>query len=131
MNRIYKISCLSLLSVMAACAPAGYYDSNGEYRSYGQSDGFRNEHAMAGTPDINNHPADTVYIPDNHVSYYDNDHHYTEEDSGIRIPRESFPPRGMCRVWFTDRPASSQPPVESCNDIRSRVPNGAYVIYGQ
>jgi hypothetical protein len=41
-----------------------------------------------------------------------------------------FPPRGMCRVWFTKRAPANQPAIESCNGIKSRVPAGAYVIYG-
>jgi hypothetical protein len=124
MNTQCKIACLSLLSVMAACAPAGYYDSNGDYRSYGQSDSFRHEHALAGTPDANTYSEDRS-------GYYDRDGNYVTEDSGVHIPRDYLPPRGMCRVWFAGRTLENQPAVESCNGIKNRVPEGAYVIYGK
>lgn len=124
MNTPCKMACLSLLSIIAACAPAGYYDSNGEYRSYGQSDSFRHEHAMAGTV----HTHEDSY---SHSGYYDRDDNYVEEDSGLYIPREYLPPRGMCRVWFADRSLRDQPAVESCNGIKNRVPDGAFVIYGK
>src|ERR1700722_5176133 len=123
MNSISKVACLSLVSVMAACAPAGYYDSNGEYRSYGQSDSFRHEHAMSDTPT----PEDSY----SRSGYYDHDGNYVTEDSGLHIPRDYLPPRGMCRVWFADRPLGNQPAVESCNGIKNRVPDGAYMIYGK
>jgi len=138
MNTLTKIGCLSLAALMAGCVPAGYYDSNGVYRSYGKSDSFRNEHAMAGTPETST----TTYSDEYAVApstttiiytkpgYYDRNGYYIAADSGPHVPEDLFPPRGMCRVWFTDRAVSYQPPVESCNGIQSRVPAGAYVIYG-
>ena len=51
-------------------------------------------------------------------------------DSGLTVPKDMFPPRGMCRVWFVQSTPFEQPDIESCNDIKSRVPAGAYVIYG-
>jgi len=126
MNLSRTIACLSLASVIASCTPAGYYDSNGEYRSYGSSDSFRHENAMAGTPVSHAYP-DTTY---DRAGYYDRNGYYIARDNGPRVSDELFPPRGMCRIWFADRPADDQPRVESCNGIRSRVPAGAYVIYG-
>ncbi len=106
MNTTRKIACLCFLSVIAACTPAGYYDSNGQYRSYGQSDSFRHEHALAGTPDAN------VYSEDRRPDYYEHDSGYIEENSGLNIPKAYLPPHGMCRVWFADRPLRNQPAVE-------------------
>ncbi len=127
MNIIRTITCLSLVSFMAACAPSGYYDSNGEYRSYGKSDSFRHGNAMAGTPNTNVYPAEVTY---SRAGYYDRNGYYIATDSGPRVPQSFFPPRGMCRVWFADRVANDQPRVESCSGIQNRVPVGAYVIYG-
>jgi len=127
MNITHIIACLSLASLVSACAPAGYYDSNGEYRSYGKSDSFRHDKPIAGTPTTQADPEDVTY---SRAGYYDRNGYYIAADSGPHVPDSFLPPRGMCRVWFTDRPIESQPPVESCNGIRSRVPAGAYVIYG-
>jgi len=122
---------------MSACEPSGYYDSNGQYRSYGASDSYRHDNAMGGTAPTttvvtypsNNAPynADGTFT---RAGYYDHNGYYIAADSGPRIPEGYFPPRGMCRIWFTDRPAGAQPGIESCAGIRSRVPEGAYVVYG-
>lgn len=141
--RITSLALLASLSV-AACAPAGYYDSTGAYHSYGASDSYRtttprgNEPAPGGNGDryyrsddrdYRTAPVTTAVIYDR-PGYYDYNGYYIASESGPEIPGRYFPPRGMCRVWFTDRPVSEEPPVESCQGIQSRVPAGAYVVYG-
>jgi len=53
MKACLKLLLISSCLLASACAPAGYYDSNGVYRSYGKSDSFRNDTVMAGTPTAN------------------------------------------------------------------------------
>ncbi len=129
------LACLSLLSIVAACAPSGYYDSNGQYRSYGASDTYRNNHPMAGTAaeseyDEEHYPATNTTVIYTRPGYYDRNGYYIARDSGPHLSNDLLPPHGMCRVWCTDRPTSEEPPVESCVGIQNRVPVGAYVIYG-
>lgn len=130
---------LSLLMCSAACAPAGYYDANGDYRSYGKSDSYRTstvrDDGAPGNPD--NHTAyavpaqSTTTVIYDRPGYYDSNGYYVSADNfPTAVPKSMLPPRGMCRVWFADRPARYQPEVESCSGIQSRVPEGAYVIYG-
>ena len=129
--------CLALLacvSLLAACEPpsGGYYDRNGtwiptdtphnmEKRAHAPSPGYDSRY------DHGDYYEDYYYDYDRR-GYYDRYGYYDRDDLGV--PEGMFPPRGMCRVWFKDRPVSEQPPVESCNSIRARVPYGAYVIYG-
>lgn len=47
----------------------------------------------------------------------------------IKVPRGHMPPKGMCRMWYHDRPPGHQPPAVSCRQIR-RVPSNARVIRG-
>jgi hypothetical protein len=135
MNIKTKLMCFSLATLMGACAPAGYYDSNGVYRSYGQSDSYRHDRPMTPAPAaaVETYPSDTVEtttIIYTRPGYYDRNGDFIAANSGPRVPAEYFPPRGMCRVWFTGRPAQYQPAIESCTGIQSRVPADAYVVYG-
>lgn len=56
-----------------------------------------------------------------------------DRDDGRRYIRADghYPPPGMCRVWFYDRPAGHQPPPTNCREAR-RVANryGGRVIFG-
>jgi len=136
MKTASKLLCLSLASFVAACAPSGYYDSNGVYRSYGQSDSYRHDRPM--TPPapaaVNTYsdevPVTTTTVTYTRPGYYDRNGYFIAANSGPRVPSDYFPPRGMCRVWFPERPAQYQPAIESCAGIQSRVPDGAYVVYG-
>lgn len=111
---------VAAISLLAACVPpsGGYYDERGNYIPYPPAD--RAVVAPAPGP---------VYTFERR-GYYDYNGYYLPMDSGLSVPRSMFPPRGMCRVWFTDRTASEQPAPESCSGINYRVPAGAYVIYG-
>ncbi len=127
-------ACVSLVSLLSACGvPSdGYYDANGNFVSN------ITPHEMASThpalPNARgNYPADSRYYSNNsydRAGYYDRNGYYIERNNGFAVPDNMFPPRGMCRVWFTDRNPSQQPAVESCDGIKSRVPAGAYVIFG-
>ena len=79
------------------------------------------------------HPVTTVttttYSYDR-AGYYNQDGSYIGVHSDFAVPPDMFPARGMCRVWFPDRRPVNQPDIESCDGIKSRVPVGAYVIYG-
>ena len=125
---IRTLSCVSLISLLAACGTpnGGYYDHNGNYIATDTPHNMQtNTHAPL--PGGVNDDEDYRYT---RRGYYDYNGYYIPTDSGLSVPANMFPPRGMCRVWFTDRAAVDQPPIESCVGIRARVPAGAYVIYG-
>ncbi len=130
------LASLAAVTLMSACVPAGYYDSSGEYRSYGKSDSYNHNVPMAATPPSTTHvyydePAPTTTIIYDRPGVYDRNGYYLSTDSGPTVPDDFFPPRGMCRVYFQDRPLSEQPPIESCRTIRSHhIPGGAYIMYG-
>jgi hypothetical protein len=47
------------------------------------------------------------------------------------VPKAYIPPRGMCRIWVDNVPATRQPAPTDCpTAIRNRPPN-AKVIFGQ
>ena len=58
------------------------------------------------------------------------DHSYFQRHGYNRldIPKGHYPPPGECRVWFPDRPAGQQSPPGNCDQLRRRVPAGAWLI---
>jgi hypothetical protein len=138
MRGLTTLVCISAVSLVSACgAPyGGYYDDNGNYVSYEHY----NKEARAYEPTpagyTNNpryddsRPTYTTTTTYDRPGYYDYYGHYIDRDEDFGVPEDMFPPRGMCRVWLPNRSPVHQPPVESCDGIRSRVPVGAYVIYG-
>lgn len=137
---------LACLTMLSACGDPnrGYYDANGNYvpppnatsdaqrthapdpghtDKYGYRDHYRDHGVVKRTT------VTTTYTYDR-PGYYDYYGDYTSFSGDLNAPAELFPPRGMCRVWFPERAIENQPAVESCDGIRARVPDGAYVIYG-
>lgn len=57
--------------------------------------------------------------------------HRTSHDAkDADIPAASRPPKGMCRIWLNDVPASQQPAATDCaTAVRNRPQNGR-VIFG-
>lgn len=140
-----KIACLSALAALAACGPNdGYYDSRGNYHYSGAADYYgadssRDDNYYVDNSAVRGDPAkvagydrnlDPEVRPYRRAGYYDYNGYYIPYADGPVVPRAYMPPKGKCRVWFTDRPAVEQPPVESCIGIKYRVPAGAYVIFG-
>lgn len=129
------LACASLLPLLAACGTpdGGYYDANGNYNP---TDTPHNTQQDAHSPlpgGTRDYRADRGYYENNNYNrrgYYDGNGYYIARNNGFTVPDDMFPPRGMCRVWFTERDPSQQPAVESCNGIKARVPAGAYVIFG-
>lgn len=135
--RITKpLAVLSLLTVLAACGAQhnGYYAADGTYVK---------PHDGAFSNDINERRAnyDQTVIAEQQKAaasryaferrgYYDYYGNFIVLDSSMGVPPAMFPPAGMCRVWFPDRPLQTQPRVESCANISDRAPSGTYVIYG-
>lgn len=139
MRSLTSLACLCSLSLLTACgAQDGYYDTNGNYVAppNATTDVHRRHSPSPGGS------SDDYYGRRHHDrydngtyayerrGYYDYDGYYIDRDDHLNAPESMFPPRGMCRVWFTDRVPSKQPGIESCDGIRTRVPDGAYVIYG-
>jgi len=125
-------------SLLSGCATPdnGYYDANGNWIPYNRYNREAHEHSPlpGGTYDSRYDRAPvtttvTTYTYDR-PGYYDYNGYYIAPGGGLNVPPEMSPPHGMCRIWFSERTADSQPPIETCEGIRSRVPMGAYVIYG-
>lgn len=130
MRILPSLACLSLLTLLAACGESsqGYYDSNGRYIYNSTNGSAPFEHDVTLRDHIRNENRPNGY---DRRGYYDYDGNYsTTYNDGLSVPKNMFPARGMCRVWFVDREPSRQPNVESCTSIKQRVPSGAYVIYG-
>ena len=134
MRTLPSIACLSLLTLLAACgeSSSGYYNANGDYIYNSTNGSAPFEHDVTLRDHMRNEnrakSTDATYAK---RGYYDYDGTYsTTYNDGLTIPKNMFPARGLCRVWFTDRAAQYQPKVESCTNIKQRVPVGAYVIYG-
>lgn len=131
MRILPMITCFSALTLLAACGEQeGYYDSNGNYvaPSNVTTQAQRNHAPSPGhSGDGYGHEHHDRY---DRAGYYDYNGYYIAKDGGLNVPEDMSPPRGMCRVWFVDRVPANQPAVESCDSIKSRVPAGAYVIYG-
>lgn len=47
-----------------------------------------------------------------------------------RVPPGHMPPPGLCRIWLPGRPPGHQPPPGRCEELRYRVPPGAFLIGG-
>ncbi len=129
--------CVSAVALLAACGTpdGGYYDKNGNYVPTDTPYNMRtNAHSPmpGGNPDYlaDREDNNREYPRFKRRGYYDYNGYYIARDSGLTVPSDMFPPRGMCRVWFVDRMVDEQPGIESCDGIRYRVPAGAYVIYG-
>lgn len=129
MSGIERLACAGFILALSACDYSGAYDSNGTYvtpsdaqRYHDASDERHSTRIITTTS-----PNATVY---NHRGYYDYYGNYITLDNNVGIPQEMMPPPGMCRVWLPNREASRQPGIDNCEGIRSRVPIGAYVIYG-
>jgi len=131
MRTVISLACISLLSLLSACATpdAGYYDANGNWIANNPNNANHSHAPLPGGTHDYRDDNSSAYTYDRR-GYYDYNGYYIDQNGGLSVPQDMFPPRGMCRVWFTQRDLVNQPPVESCNDIRSRVPAGAYVIYG-
>lgn len=129
------LACACLMPVLAACeAPdGGYYDKNGNWIATGSPYAVsKQSHApLPGGPRDGYYDEDNSYYKYDRRGYYDSYGTYVVAVPVMTsVPDSMFPPRGMCRVWFPDRMLTDQPRVESCNGIHSRVPAGAYVIFG-
>ena len=152
MRLIKTLSTVALMSLLSACGTPsdGYYDANGNFVPNNPYNRTNHDHAPlpGGThpPETYNDAytdryddgihggrktvtTTTTYSYDR-PGYYNANGYYDTMEGGATVPSDMFPSHGMCRVWFPSRPALNQPPVESCDGIQSRVPAGAYVIYG-
>ena len=130
MRPLTSLACVSLIALLSACGEPsdGYYDANGRYID-------TSANSAPGVHDVTlrDRAKHTTHAPNySRRGYYDYNGNYIDSDEeSVSVPRSMFPARGMCRIWLTDgRDDVNQPPVESCNRIRTRVPAGAYVIYG-
>lgn len=130
---VAALACVAVVSLLAGCAePSGYYDQNGHYvlhnTPHNAKDHPQSFNSRKNT-DYDYQPSHSAYDYDRR-GYYNQNGYFVPTDSAHTVPENMFPPRGMCRVWFTERANMDQPAIESCDGIKSRVPAGAYVIYG-
>lgn len=136
---ILVLTSLSAVLLLGACGvpqDKGYYNENGRFvRTDTPHNMTKREHVAREVFDNDDHANRNDYNNNerNRDRYYDRQG-YSVEDRGmsgnIVVPASMVPPRGMCRVWFTSRVATDQPSPEPCNNIKSRVPVGAFVVYG-
>lgn len=147
MRALPLLTCFSLMSVLSACGTQGdLYDSKGNRVDnpnnpypYNNSDypNSRNSYydrdydnrASSQNRRVSTTTTTTTYKYDR-PGYYNYDGSYIGTEIDFIVPEDMFPPRGKCRIWYSDRDPSDQPRVQSCKGIKSRVPDGAYVIYG-
>lgn len=134
MRLLKPIAIISLLSVLAACGANnnGYYAADGTYvkPNEGKFSNDINERRADYDQTVvaaHNAPVRYTYERRGYYDYYGN---FIPVETNLGVPPAMFPPAGMCRVWFPDRPIPSQPRIESCDSIRERAPAGSYVIYG-
>ena len=135
MRNLKSLTCISLIALLAACGTPsdGYYDANGNYVPYNLNHKENHDHAPLPGGTASDQPTSyttttTTYSYDR-PGYYDRNGYYSTM-RGVRAPSDMLPPSGMCRIWFANRQPGNQPDIESCDGIQSRVPAGAYVIYG-
>lgn len=111
-------------------------DHRADYDRRYERDAYREEMAYASPPrrhDYGRTNAATTTVTTYHfdrAGYYDRNGYFIAEGYGPNVPRHMLPARGMCRVWFPERPAQYQPAAETCEGIHLRVPDGAYIVYG-
>lgn len=130
MNASFALLMLCSATVLASCADRSYHDANGIYRSGTiKDDDFRHErNVMAGSP---NRVLPMTPVTYGEAGYYDRrGSRIAAMDGGPRVERQYHPPKGMCRLWFIDRVTQNQPKVDSCANVHTAVPAGAYVMYG-
>ena len=158
MEKTARYTALGLMSVMlAACGD--HYDKDGNYVSYDtngrtivDTDGNRTYFPASPpgtvqddapqvhetvTETYNPGPGDNIthtttvttygYVK---AGYYDANGFYIAPGFGPSVPQAMLPPSGLCRIWYPQRAPQDEPGIQSCDGIRSRVPMGAYVIYG-
>ncbi len=137
------LTLLACASLLTACgAGKGYYDNKGNFIAGETPYGTTQARHEPGRKVNDNSDQIREYDSSAHGNYapyrttyersgfYDHNGDYSISDNPINVPQNMFPQRGMCRVWFTNRVPANQPAIESCDAIKSRVPAGAYVIYG-
>lgn len=136
--------CMATAALLAACSSNptnGYYDSNGQFVPYNpanRSAAIHSPNSGAAVTTVttsgydNGYENETVRVVTSYdrAGYYDYNGYYLGLDSGLNVPEDMFPQRGMCRIWFPHRSLTEQPAIESCHHIQQRVPAGAYVVFG-
>lgn len=123
-------TCVSAAALLSACGTpnGGYYDANGNYNPTGSPYTIKEDKHSPLPGGVR--PYDDENFRYRRAGYYDYNGYYLDRSTNMRVPESMLPPRGMCRVWFIERVAADQPGIESCDGIYSRVPVGAYVIFG-
>ena len=53
---------------------------------------------------------------------------YFYQQGYTRLPSGHLPPAGECRIWYPDRPSGSQPPPFKCDQARSQVEPGGWLM---
>ncbi len=115
-----RLMMLPVLALLAACGDSGHFDADGNY--------ITSDFQQPAHDKLLPHYKD-YSVPYTRAGYYDYDGNYVTVNT-MALPSTLLPPVGLCRVWIAGLPADSEPPIEPCDGIQSRLPVGAYVIYG-
>ena len=136
---VVSLASLSSLALLAACNPPSL---DGQCDRYGNWVSPRNPttESQRVKPPLPGHTYDKRHhnrcsgeirnVRYDRPGYYDENGYYIPAANAPAIPSHMVPPRGMCRVWVPGVANSRQSPVEVCDGISSRVPAGAYVLFG-
>lgn len=109
---------------------SSYYDHNKDYPVATPQGAVTQTTTTYGAEgDMSRTTTTTTYY--DRAGYYDAMGNFVVAKQGApRVPHSMWPKRGWCRIWYPGTAAIDQPPIEACDGINTRVPDGAYVIYG-
>jgi hypothetical protein len=124
------LAAIACVATLTACySNGGYYDANSNWVAPATQQGRSSASGTTAEYHFENSYPHRVVQYDR-PGIYDTHGNWVAVADTIRIPRDMFPARGMCRVWHPRRDPAQQPAPVKCREARQQVPSGALVIYG-